>query len=467
MINGEGAEEKPSSVVASPWDRESDGGDDLSHYSSCGGESEFERYCSASSAMGTPSFRSSSFHDSDVWSPKSWKLGGENSIAKNFGGERVLLGFRESDHRSGSGRGDDFTLDGKLNGRVEGFVVRDAGLLGNFDSGRKVGIEDEDGVGISGRSDERKGFHLGEDGESEASSSDGEDSMFGCGSDEERKSGFYIRRNTSFHGGETHRNENPLVMNSAVAFGSDDWDDFAQENSFGSIVWEKSQDDRKPGMQRGNAASLLTATDSVLYPGGLSLEGQQGEVRSTIAHNQVEIGGELDSRNMNASPMSSSSKLDGQVEDVKYAAAAPNDEVSDIDELAKYIGCNSDLNLFQRDKDTVTIDTTLYEEFKICRTESEVRPQEKTNHDAESRKGDLGETNIESDPLSKSEASHLWPTPAVDKETQEARSTRDKSSFALPSLTIATSSDTAKKNFAFSFDKIEDHFVPYKVCSLL
>ncbi|KAL0417089.1 UNVERIFIED_CONTAM: Differentially expressed in FDCP 8 [Sesamum latifolium] len=98
MINGEGAEEKQASAVASPCDppgdQESDGGDDLSHYSSCGGESEYER---------TGIIELSRIQ---VWKWLQW--GDEFDCDKDNG----ML---------------------NLNGRMESFAVSNVDLRGNFD----------------------------------------------------------------------------------------------------------------------------------------------------------------------------------------------------------------------------------------------------------------------------------------------------------------------------------------------
>ncbi|KAK6123510.1 hypothetical protein DH2020_042747 [Rehmannia glutinosa] len=332
MINEEGAEEKPTSAVNSSWDpswdRESDGGDDLSHYSSCGGESEFDRYCSASSAMGTPSFRGSSYQDSDFGSLRSFKLGG---------GE--------------------FRCDGKdngtlknLNGKMEGFVVtEDVDFRGNFDVdgnwGNKGNTEGID-------------RNLSDEGESSPryEHSEGEDSMFGCGSDDEKKIDLYYGKNVLLRGAESGRKENQLVMNSAVAFGSDDWDDFVQEsreNINGSMVWDEIQAERKTRIQSGIGSSSFTGGNFVTHPNTI-LEGRQNEVRNIpklrSSWGWWYIGGE----NANAPSTNSTNlvRVDAQFGNANGVLPSSN-QVSDMDELAGYLGCTSgyNYNLFQTNKD--------------------------------------------------------------------------------------------------------------------
>ncbi|KAK4437246.1 Differentially expressed in FDCP 8 [Sesamum alatum] len=518
MISGEGAEEKTASAVASPCDphgdQESDGGDDLSHYSSCGGESEYERYCSASSVMGTPSFRSSSFQDSDFGSFKSFKLGGESTSFKNLGAERVLSSYQESKCGSGSSRGDEFDCDKdngmlNLNGRMESFAVRNVDLLGNFDVdgnwGNEVVIENESKGNSEGSArvsaefgeigkeycyrsvekgyDKGEGLEIdgGEDGnlldEGEASSryehSEGEDSMFGCGSDDDRKIDIYYRKNAHlFHGEESGRKENQLVMNSTVAFGSNDWDDFVQESRetpIGSMVWDEIQGGRQTSVQSGISSLSFTAANSVTYP-NMILEEQQDEVRSThAASDQVRVGGQLVESNMNASSTKTNIvKLDSRFEDVKGILVSGN-QVSDMDELSEYLGRSSGYNIFQTNKDPPAKEPLANEELKIGETESVMKHQDAAasevtaiRHDIVLENRDLEEASIKLDPLSESVVNNQNLLPTKSKEVREPKLSEDNSSSEMSSFADTTTSTTIKKNSSFAFDQIEDHFVPAK-----
>ncbi|KAL8457842.1 hypothetical protein ACS0TY_035637 [Phlomoides rotata] len=470
MINREGTEEKSSSVVTFPsgpaGDRESDGGDDLSHYSSCGGESEFERYCSASSAMGTPSFRGSSFQDSDFGSWKSFKLGGENTDFKSIGHERVLSGYHKSeccDDEKGNGM-----LD--LNGRMEGFVVGGVNLRGNEDYVEKG--NNEGNLRIPGD----KGYRESEidrcedrniSDEGEASSrcehSEGEDSMFGFGSDDDRKIDLYYEKNVPFRGVESRIKENQLVMNSAVAFGSDDWDDFVQESSedaVGLMSWGESQAKIPTVSQSGTRSSSFTAGNPVTNP-NLVLDAPKDIARTTpTACNQVEDGGKLAEKNVNLV------KLDPRSEIAK-GVLLPSNQVSDIDELVEYIGNSCVHNIFQTDKDPSKEPATAKEEIKIGKTESEVKNEDvrstseimSINQDMVFQKRDLEETNIEFNPLSDSVINRNDVVPLKGKETKLFE---DNSSSELPSLAATDRSATTKNDFSSSFDQIENHFTPFK-----
>ncbi|KAL0286672.1 UNVERIFIED_CONTAM: Differentially expressed in FDCP 8 [Sesamum angustifolium] len=519
MINGEGAEEKPASAVASPCDppgdQESDGGDDLSHYSSCGGESEYERYCSASSVMGTPSFRSSSFQDSDFGSFKSFKLGGESTSFKPLGAERVervLSSYQESKCGSGSSGGDEFDCDKdngmlNLNGRMASFTVSNVDLRGNFavdgNWGNKVVRENESKGNNEGtarvsaefgefgeeycyRSVEKgcdKGEGLKIDGgddenlldEGEASSryehSEGEDSMFGCGSDDDRKIDIYYRKNAHlFHGEESKRKENQLVMNSTVAFGSNDWDDFDQESRetpIGSMVWDDIQDRRQTSVQSGISSLSFAAANSVTYP-NMILEERQDEVSSThAAPDQFPSGGQLVECNMNASSTNTNLlKLDSRFEDVKRVFVSGN-QVSDMDELSEYLGLSPGYNIFQTNKDPPEKEALAIEELEIGETESVMKNQDTATsevrairHDIVLENRNLEETKL--DPLSESAVNNQNLLPTKNKEVRETKLSEDNSSSEMLSVADTTSSTTMKKNFSFAFDQIEDHFVPAK-----
>lgn len=120
MMNGEGTREAAS---PDPFDsfpalrvRQSDR-DDASHassrYSSCG-ESDFDRYCSANSVMGTPSMCSSitvfnDFPEFDFGSAKSFGSGGDNGLENFSLGERVEMSHK--DRRLSTSSGSDSMRD--------------------------------------------------------------------------------------------------------------------------------------------------------------------------------------------------------------------------------------------------------------------------------------------------------------------------------------------------------------------
>ncbi|XP_047942236.1 uncharacterized protein LOC125189086 [Salvia hispanica] len=462
MIAGDAIEGKQSLAISTEVDRESDGGDDLSQYSSCGGESEFERYCSASSAMGTPSFRGSSFYDSDFGSLKSFKLGGEISEFHKI---------RDSESRRG-------VIDNgvlSLNERIEGFVSGGVDLGGNFDADGDWGNETESGmkgvrdrnVRIGGEFDEtgnERKFSDGKEGlgieggenrnlsdESEASSrcehSEGEDSMFGCGSDDERRIGVYYEKNARFRDEESGIKENRLVMNSAVAFGSDDWDDFfheRSENTNGSMIWGEFSKTVAPS---GNGSSSFSAGNS--------------------ACNQVESGDRSSEVYVNAQSTVTSNLIqrDARSEDAKQVVASRN-QVSEIDELDGYLGSVASVNdIFQTKKNPLEKASAI-EEFK---TESEIESRNVTtreaisiHHDFASERTNHENRNLEVETLCDSVVTQKDLVAAKGKEEKETKSSEGSCSFAFPLVADTIGVTAAKSDFSSVFDQIEDHFVPAK-----
>ncbi|CAN6713852.1 unnamed protein product [Malus baccata var. baccata] len=312
MINGEKIAEAASPYPSIPFDPKSDGvgdGGDCdgdvsprsppSRYSSFG-ESEYERYCSANSMMGTPSMCSTitvfnDFPEPEFGSLKSLGLGEGSGGLDNFSlGERIERN-REDRRCLSSGRIEFGKEDGNIGGRrrasygssgLELYGNEDAGgaddvneliswklesgssgLRGvsdvkygsdNSDEDSEKGMEvwrgvvGNDSIGVEGvaaqETNDSNGegirnqfvpeveeFDGGEMDREEGTSSrneysEDEGSMYNYGSDDERKSGFSQQRNVHYYQQEKPQNENPFLINSSVAFGSDDWDDFMQES---------------------------------------------------------------------------------------------------------------------------------------------------------------------------------------------------------------------------------------------
>ncbi|MBA0719075.1 hypothetical protein Golax_006782 [Gossypium laxum] len=215
MINEEGTRENNLAQVASsdPLDlshSRSDGASTASspHYSSCG-ESQIDRYCSANSALGTPS-SIATFND----------CFGESE----FGSAKSFSGFALGDDF------ENFSLDGNLkvppNRRIEFRKDR-------TEEGRSfLNVKSaEEGSSSCLDMDLRE-----EDGNSSRyEHSEGEDSMsnYGTNEDEFSNNPYYRKKED-----DENKNmiENPLGINSSVAFGANDWDDFEQEAGMGDLA---------------------------------------------------------------------------------------------------------------------------------------------------------------------------------------------------------------------------------------
>ncbi|KAI4336167.1 hypothetical protein L6164_014729 [Bauhinia variegata] len=318
MSNGEGTREA-TSEVASPdqFDsfnslrlRQSDGADaslPSSRYSSCG-ESEFERYCSANSVMGTPSICSTitvyndfGFEDDSglenfslgeraLISPRDLKLSTsdvfDNSKRVFSSGIRRENNLNQQNLKYGSSGlelygddNDDLTMTMLDTSSLMGinqihehlrqdFVQKDHVEEHNELGGQRDDVEnhssdvnDDAGtmeryllgdvdrkcpqsVQATGGEDEIYGFDTQsslqnvereiereQDGNSSNfEHSEGEDSIYNYGSDNDIKTEFHLARNIHYHQESKVRNENPLLMNSSTAFGAEDLDDLLLEN---------------------------------------------------------------------------------------------------------------------------------------------------------------------------------------------------------------------------------------------
>ncbi|GMJ06695.1 SORTING NEXIN 5 [Hibiscus trionum] len=202
MINGEGTCENNLVQVASaePLDLSHLRSDDASeasspHYSTCG-ESQFERYCSANSVLGTPS-SIATFND----------CFGESE----FGSVRSISGFALGDDF------ENFSLEGNpkvpSNRRIEFRKDRteEGSRFLNVKSVEDLDVDLREGDGNSSRYEH----------------SEGADSTYNYGTDDDecRNCSYYMKKEDE----NKNVKDNPLGINSSVAFGASDWDDFEHE----------------------------------------------------------------------------------------------------------------------------------------------------------------------------------------------------------------------------------------------
>jgi hypothetical protein len=442
MINGEGAPGAASELASSdPSDSfpqpKSDGVGDAdgdaepgspSQYSSCG-ESEFERYCSANSAMGTPSMRSSitTFNDCELESEllgsmrsdsglEVFSLGGmfdrnrEDQRVSGCGNECIgdrNVEFQEGNRVEEKGRLINSGLElydtkgHDMSNEMMGLKVESvSGLVAGWDddlgeeggygeggdessigsgeqgesgmlrasvknlSGREaIGEEHGDGAGVGSSSgfvgegddglnlpsdlqfDRRETEREEEDGTSSRyEHSEGEDSMYNYGTDDECRDRFSVQRKMHYGQEAKEGNENPLLINSSVAFGSEDWDDFVQETegtTLGSLAWDAFQDQREQNPEtEGDIQNSNFETST-----GISITGQmtqidQGQVVTDIpvARKQVQgdykLADDIDSYSLNPNSISNFAEAE-LIEDVRDIPEASY-HVQGGDELAGY-----------------------------------------------------------------------------------------------------------------------------------
>ncbi|KAD4385714.1 hypothetical protein E3N88_25883 [Mikania micrantha] len=242
-----------------------------SRYSSCG-ESEFDRYCSANSVMGTPRLCGSvgtfqDFPDSDIGSVKSSRFGDLGSLDNfSLGGRfenKSSLTFEKFDEYSQKTSkiseersvaiNNEMNLYDEMEMRTSLSDLEDGGGGSMWKSEictRKMqsnpidketmkehvvnaGVEEgsESSMGV----DEVNNVYEGET-SSQVEHSEPEGSMYGYGSDNEEMTGLPFRGYPLYSREKKENNGNPLVMTSTVAYGSDDWNDYMQE------TMENSQD---------------------------------------------------------------------------------------------------------------------------------------------------------------------------------------------------------------------------------
>ncbi|XP_052181497.1 uncharacterized protein LOC127794452 isoform X2 [Diospyros lotus] len=470
MINGEGTRETPPEATpldlideTLPWQcQESDGGGDsptFSQYSSCG-ESEFDRYCSANSAIGTPSFSSvGTFQDcldSEFGSGRSFGLEGVGSmeklnlggrIAENFGERRLSAssvsgslsnhriescegrdssevrsdsvgqGFGPNDGLYSSNNGESFSWHGYSHGVTGNMELSNVGsepelpevmdlnttlddrLCIEDDGGsivqwstqtESIRLESSDGVvsdhqtnstdvieennmssrvngdtqsfervevdthcqtnielgnnyidGLVSSSDVE--FGRREDGrcsdEDEASSrfdhSEGEDSMYGYTTNDEQKMGFFHQRDMHSHNAAKSDKENPLLMSSSIAFGSEDWDDFVQE------AREPDMSLMMSGNKQPNIETNLVGSSSQTDTSFLGVGPEQEKVLMDMAmpsckgQGTDEVGGSIRDDSLTPLGFLDLSEIE-QGKDAEDIRATTN-QAGDPDELSNYL----------------------------------------------------------------------------------------------------------------------------------
>ncbi|CAN1179686.1 Pleckstrin homology domain-containing family M member 3 [Linum perenne] len=303
MINGDSAplgtstDRDPFGLSAGKLEGGGGSTGSLSDYSSCG-ESEFDRYCSANSVMGTPSVCSSfapanEFLDSEFGSSRSlddFSLGGRidrdlegrklsklsNSGVDCLNGEvdGVDVSSRVISRDAGRIIGDSSGMAGWLDAVQEGNVTGSNDGLGKMSLG-EVAVEENDGFPrrlasemVSHHNAEQVGMEVEEDGLSctNGHSEDDDDSMYGCGSDDENRKNLYIQGKIQYSKNVTIENNNPLRINSSVAFGSDDFDDFEQETIGGNLTSLTLDEFQELGTQKTVFNSMPIIVEPVAGP---------------------------------------------------------------------------------------------------------------------------------------------------------------------------------------------------------
>lgn len=290
-----------------------------SHYSSCG-ESELDRYCSANSVLGTPSVCSSTATFND------------GMVDSEFGCLRS----------SSFGLGDEFenfTLDGNQkfpsNGRI-GLQKDRTEEGGDVHSLAIVRFKNDEVGGSSGLDTELRE----EDGNSSRHEhSEGEDSMYNYGTDDEcRDNSYHLRKgevvNSTMH-------ENPLLINSSVAFGSKDWDDFEQEMGTSDLVSLALEMPTASGNVKDADDMQGTVNSLALFPIGFPTSRESQFVEEVkdipVASYQEHVADEVvGSTEISSIAVVHSERYNEPEKDVRDISVTP-DQRQDVDDDMKYL----------------------------------------------------------------------------------------------------------------------------------
>lgn len=329
MINVEETCDNTSAVASpDPFDLSSPKSDDggsspaqSSQYSSCG-ESEFERYCSANSVMETRSLCSSvgAFTDcmaSEFFGSMKSDLGfGDDNGLENFSFEPNLnlssarkdwLGNRRveflKDDNGDEGISCELSAD-MFHQNTESTGAQGVGYDGSYE-GNLMGCDvdgggsvpklfvEERGGNILGSTAELEvgfgGVELGTEEDENLSVheySDDDGSMYGV--DDEGEHNLYYPKKVPYPQDANASHENPFLINSSVAFGSEDWNDFELESGAGPLmplILDKVQEREKqnPESER-NSPEISTVSQ---------LEGKD-QTDVLIAGEQVQVAHHID-----------------------------------------------------------------------------------------------------------------------------------------------------------------------------
>lgn len=357
-----------------------------SNYSSCDG-SEFDRYCSANSALGSASLCSSvgnyselldSFKVSNRWngydglldcggfetprengqdavsmdgmSPSSSRIRAgsrlfrtstenstENSPSLRGESAESASGFTEEKIGLQDSEADDSRFDQRGNGHL-----KDANFMDGMSSLAKIrsgstsslkavekssSVMDEAADNAINRAigsatyGEEIGFseNLSWDG------SEGEDSDYGSG---EESRILYVKRNNLQCSKEVENDAgNPLVMNSLVAFGANDWDEFEQErgeDGFGSIsLCEDGLVQQQSSVNHVNIPSVIEKeTDVKTQPGDYVVSSSQRPQSEEISRESFvkldcsSVGREIETPSINSKKLSSGDAGEASAEQI-------------------------------------------------------------------------------------------------------------------------------------------------------
>ncbi|KAH0690371.1 hypothetical protein KY290_018609 [Solanum tuberosum] len=288
--------------------------------------------------------------------------------------------------------------------------------------------------------------------------SDGEDSMFGGSTNDEENINSYYGREVQRSLEENDKDENKLVMGSAIAFGSDDWDDFMQENgefTLSSMAHEELQPENQPTTRSENEC-LNTATTGVIEYSSVGLATPKEEDLSSN-HDQ---GGDnfinyLTTCSVDPLSLLNHGKPD-HVED-ENAMLITNTQIQQINESAKFLEQSCAFKLFNQDRSPQKQmdEVPIKEDLKIEGVEGAY--DEKLIHfhdDLVSGEVELKHRSLLLDPLSHPDQNEYHSSTEPSKDVKLELSADQSSSTSLASV---TNDNTNAKSTSLSVGCSEHH----------
>ncbi|XP_057951496.1 uncharacterized protein LOC131146147 isoform X2 [Malania oleifera] len=587
MINGDETSENSREVTSpdpscefSPKSGNSDASPAQSHYSSCG-ESEYDRYCSANSAMGTPSLCSSlgTFHeclDSEFGSLKSFGLGDASGL-ENFSlggrfvrshddqvlpssggfdclddrrlelckgniddhdpGTSIELGDGSLKIRNGSNfygyddnsflptttlatRGDTTLLNAgngsKLRRLGDVSIHLDYDVCGEDGNGDFLSWREHGETGVSqsaaenvsheaimdkriveGNSCNSQFSSVVEEGspdymvaaqvdsdfdrlnsetnfqfdvrdterlsaEDETSArcehSEDEDSMYNYGADDGYKFDSCSGENKHCHQDVKTENRNPLVMNSSIAYGSEDWEDFMQE-TMETAVLNNFQEQRQEKIETKRTLQKSTSVTSSGCSsfGGLEQREDAGDI--PLVHNQTWGANESEKFDMTYSVTMTGVPDFSELEQGNVPRAT--DQLGGTDDAAEYLESCTIRNIFEAEQESLKQKSSLEVDLNIVNGEHKNINAEKVSsidHSQLSENQVLGKSTSQLDPLSNITISQVLLSTDVPGNNEAELFKGDEPNLARP--TFENNIGKASKNSSKSVDFHEEQPVP-------
>ncbi|CAH9146127.1 unnamed protein product [Cuscuta epithymum] len=347
--------------------RKSDGGDTLTDYSSC--ESEYERYCSANSATGTPTVYSSLVTTSFLEFPHSFKIGDEHLNGWNNGSYRKLPESRYPGHYLHENEfcyqkieAEKELVEAKgetdLYENADLFLMHDDSSIERLDICAGSGVKFEDLPVRNAEEEEKSHIHGSEEdmnmvvvvkevknsGSSRNSHSEDDYSIFGGETDAEDKIELYYSSNLPPLSQKHSDHDKKFCMNSSIAFGSDDWDDFVQETK--SVVLLAQDDFQADSNQNFEVKSgcLPNASKMPIKFSGVSSKVQQDEANRVLVTNKPK----------HTSPLEHSDLLKNCKGEHPKVLHTQNNQSYVVDAFSKFLKESSVQNVLRKNRDGIS-----------------------------------------------------------------------------------------------------------------